>query len=265
MKAAVLQYFLALGLGPAIDACAKGCTRCEANAKAKHFTLPQSCEPLPLTIGKCLAADVLVREGQQILVLVETVPRFAVTCFIDDESIPTLLSALHMLILCLKPPTGLRHVPLRLDAAPAFQHIAQTGALSDIGVQVCIGSPKNVNKNPSGERAVQDLERPSCLLQPQGGRIMSVCLAQATAAMNAVIGSVGLSADEILYQRDQFTGHPLPIDDQLLIARQHSLRQKNNEPSALSKCQIPWPDVWFSVGISFTYMCPARTHIPHEE
>ena len=55
------------------------------------------------------------------------------------------------------------------------------------------------------DRAVQEVEEALLKLEPGGGAVTSTTLAMATAHLNSKIRKRGLSAREMLIQRDQFT------------------------------------------------------------
>ena len=113
--------------------------------------------------------------------------------------------------------------------------------------QVEIGDPKNNNKNPVAERAVQELRIELQKRDPEGNSVSPSSLALATAIINGRIQHYGLFACEALFQRDQFTGQQLPFSDDALISTQHELREANHLPSATSKAPrapfAPVPDI----------------------
>ena len=110
-----------------------------------------------------------------------------------------------------------------------------------------IGDPKNNNKNPVAERAVQELRLELQKRDLDGNSVSPSSLALATAIINGRIRHYGLSAREALFQRDQFTGQQLPFSDDALISTQHELREANHLPSATSKAPrapfAPVPDI----------------------
>ena len=60
-------------------------------------------------------------------------------------------------------------------------------------------------------------------------------LATATSRLNARIRKRGLSAREMLFQRDQFTNDQIPLADMDLISQQHQEKLKNHPHSENSK------------------------------
>ena len=65
-----------------------------------------------------------------------------------------------------------------------------------------------------------------------------ITLAIATARLNARIRGRGLSAREMLFQRDQFTNSQIPISDMDLITEQHQSKLRNHKYSERSKAPL---------------------------
>ena len=84
----------------------------------------------------------------------------------------------------------------------------------------------------------------------------TLILSLATANLNNRIRKGGLSSREVWNQRDQVTGQQLPLNDQELIAEQHSIREQNHLPSAKSKAcgKQPPPERNIHVG-NLVYLC----------
>ena len=70
---------------------------------------------------------------------------------------------------------------------------------------------------------------------PDGGPLSASHLSIAIAILNSRIRNRGLSAKEILFQRDHMTGDQLNISDSDLACEQHKLRLNNHIPSAKSQ------------------------------
>ena len=62
---------------------------------------------------------------------------------------------------------------------------------------------KNVDKNPVAEKAIRELEEELLRHDPLGGSVTSLTLSAATALLNSRLRSRGLTAREMLTQRDQ--------------------------------------------------------------
>ena len=186
-------------------------------------------------MGLSFAADVLRRERQCVLVVRETLTSFTLTRIIDDEQSVTLRDGLVQLLAALVPLNG----PLstvRCDPGPGFIGLSNDPLLRDLRIVIEIGRPKNKNKNPVAERAIQEVEAEIVRIQPDGGPVSAVTLATLTARLNSRIRENGLASRELLYQRDQFTGDPIAPSDVWAGNEQLRRRLSNHTHSAQSKC-----------------------------
>ena len=95
-----------------------------------------------------------------------------------------------------------------------------------------------------------EVERELLKQEPSGGQVSELLLATATARLNAHIRQRGLSAREMLFQRDQFTNDQIPLLDRDLISEQHQAKLKNHEYSEKSKApnREQCPDALLVVG-----------------
>ena len=168
------------------------------------------------------------------MVLRETVSSYTVSSFIASEKLEDLRNAIIMLCSQLR---SLRDggVIVRVDPAPGFSALAKDRVLLSYGITLEVGRPKNPNKNPVAERAIEELGLEILNLSPEGGPVSQTTLSLATANMNSRIRRDGLSALELWTQRDQLTGAQLPIVDRQIILSQNFSRQQNHMPSAKSK------------------------------
>jgi hypothetical protein len=151
---------------------------------------------------------------------------------IPNETADTLRCAIIETTAELKSPQG---AVIRVDGAPAFQSLSQGQTLAHHGLSLEIGRLKNINKNPIAEKAIQELETELRKQHPSGSPISSADLALAIATLNSRVRDRGLSAHEILFQRDTLTGEKLNITDSHLSEQQYQQRRLNHGPSARSK------------------------------
>lgn len=105
------------------------------------------------------------------------------------------------------------------------------------GIVLDFGRVKNPNKNPVAEKAVQELEKEFLRNDPSGSAVSSLTLQLCTDNLNSMIRDRGLSAKEILLQREQYTGKQIELNDALLSQQKKSIREKNHAPSASSKAR----------------------------
>jgi len=124
---------------------------------------------------------------------------------------------------------------VRVDPGPGFIALQNDTTLSSINVQLEIGRAKNEKKNPVVEKAIRELEDEITRQQPNGGPVSETTLSLATARLNSRIRNRGLSAREMLLQRNQCTNEQIPLSDANLIKEQHQHRTSNHYHSMISK------------------------------
>ena len=234
LKKVFSRYFFALDTDKAIQQTCSSCHPCASLKTVPSMLKPQSSSPPPSAIGTSFAADVMRRYRQMVLVVRETVSSYTAATFIDNERRDSLRDAL--LILCSgMTPLGHSESLIRVDAAPGLQSLVSDPTLQRHGIQLIVGNPKNLNKNPVAEKAIRELGLELLNLSPNGGPISGVLLALATANLNSRIRDCGLSSREIWTQRDQITGDQLPLSDSQLADLKFFTRLRNHPASATSK------------------------------
>ena len=219
----------------AVEDVTSGCHQCASLKKKPSFFVEQSTLDSPESIGISFAADIMRRERQYILVVRECVTSFTSACIVEDERSDTLRNALLKLCIELRPLDGPAAV-VPTDPAPAFQALSDDKMLLSNRIRLEIGRIKNINKNPVAEKAIQEVQDEILRLDPTARTITPVQLAIAVASLNSRVRNRGLSAREMLLQRDQFTNLQLPVNDRHLIQDQHSSRNVNHDYSERSKC-----------------------------
>jgi hypothetical protein len=226
------RYFYALNADTEIANVFRLCPQCAAMThfprEMEEFSTNDSVQAL----GAHFACDILQRAGQRIFIIRDTFSSYTVTRLIPDEKSSTLKSTLLDTTAELKSPSG---CIIRVDGASGFQALLCDKELQQNGIHLEMGRLKNRNKNAVAEKAIQELEYELKCEYPQGGRVTSAGLSLVTATLNKRVRNRGLSAKEIIFQRDNLTGEHLNFDDSLLAADQKDIRERNHGPS--SKCQ----------------------------
>ena len=151
---------------------------------------------------------------------------------IQGEDKVSLREAIIEMIADLKVSSG---AVVRVDGATSMQSLVGDLTLQKLCITLEVGRLKNINKNPEAEKAIQELEIEIKTLCPEGGPIQPSTLAVAVATLNSRIRHRGLSAREILFQRDNDTFSQLNISDVALAEKQLLHRKQNHLSSALSK------------------------------
>ena len=249
LKQVVRRYFFALDMDSCIEEVATSCHTCSALSNVKKFSDEQTTSDPPNGVCTQFAADVIRREKQFIFLLRDIVTSYTWSSFIANEQSESLRTALLKLCIPIRPIDGPKSV-VRVDPAPGFRGLQDDALLESHNIILDLGRAKNQNKNPVTERGVQELEQELLKQEPSGGQVSELLLATATARLNARIRQRGLSAREMLFQRDQFTNDQIPLLDRDMISEQHQAKLKNHEYSEKSKApnRERCPDEQLTVG-----------------
>jgi hypothetical protein len=244
-------------MAKAIERVTRSCHHCASLQQVPHTLVEQSTGDPPEIIGGTFAADVIKRDRQLLLLVRETVTSFTGACIISDEKRTSLRNALIQLCIELHPLDGPCAI-IHTDTAPGFVALVNDELLRHHRISIDIGRIKNPNKNPVAEKAVRELEDELLRQEPGGGQVTPLTLATAVARLNSRLRSQGLSARELLTQRDQFTQAQLPISDRAIILEQHSQREVNHAYSEKTKAPQGKPNVSLIVEVGDLVYLHAR-------
>ena len=227
------RQFFALDSEATIDFISKNCAMC-SSLKNISSELPVFSTSQPASRpGVAFAADVLRRNGQKILITRDQFSSYTTATIIPDESRDAYRDGL---IYTMAPLISEDGALVRCDNAPGLRSLVNDSVLKSHSITVELGHSKNTNKNPIAEKCIREFEEELCRLKPDGGRITTVDLAVATRTLNSRLRNrKGLSAKEILYRRDQYSGVQLSFTDQDLANSQYESRLANHPYSAKSK------------------------------
>ena len=228
------RYFWALNMDQAIASTSCSCHTCASLIKVPAALIPQSSSDPPASIGSQFAADVILRERQKIMVVREYISGYTRAGLITSEKQDDLREALIHLTMdlcCLDGPMAV----VRTDPAPGFKALVDDNSLLNHRIRLEIGRTKNINKNPVGEKAVQELQAEILRITETGGPISPATLNEAVSSLNSRLRTDGLSAREIIFQRDQYTNKQIPVDDMNIILAKHKRSIENHPASARSK------------------------------
>ena len=210
------------------------CHICQSLKKVPLELHVQSTTDFPVTPTRSYAADVVKRHGQKLFVLTDTFSTFVTGCIIPDETSSTLKNSMIASISSIRPNPQ-TNVTVRTDNASGFKSLCGDSDLQQLRVSIDLGRTLNKNKNPVVDKSINELITELLKVCPEGGKITPVILSYAINTLNSRIRNRGLSAWEILFQRDQHTFEPLDISDSLLATEQCNIRSKNQITSAYSK------------------------------
>ena len=138
-------------------------------------------------------------------------------------------------------PFRLNPAEIRVDHAPGFRGLENDALLQKHGVTLDFGRVKNKNKTAVADRGIQEFEEELLKVAPGTQHITSAELSSVIASLNQRIRFSGLSAREVLLQREQNTGQQLSFSDKVLSAKQRQNRLRNHLPSARSKAKCGNP------------------------
>lgn len=133
----------------------------------------QSSSDPPETVGSSFTADVMSRERQNFLVLRECVTSYTFTKLLESE-----LTQVH--------PLDSPFAIIKTDPAPGFKAIVKVELLTRHRIAIELGRPKNMNKNPVAERAIQELEVEILRFDPDNKVVSHLSLALITASLNFI-------------------------------------------------------------------------------
>ena len=146
----------------------------------------QSTSEPPSTVGVSFAADVMIRERQLVLILRESVTSYATVQLIDSKKSDCLRNSLMMLCLELRPVDGPCAI-IRTDPSPGFKALEKDPTLKQCRIQLELGRPKNCNKNPVAEKAVQEVENEIRRVYARQSLLTPVQLSTVIARLNSRI------------------------------------------------------------------------------
>ena len=229
LKKVFSRAFYALDIDKAVQEVGQSCHTCVSLQSMPTTFLEQS-TTIPEFIGSDLAADIIKRAGQLILVVRENISAFTVAKFVRNEQAATLKEELLILCANLRSKEG-PCTKVRVDPASGWRSLS-SGVLRKAGIELVLGEEKNKNKNPIVDTGIKEIHSEIIRIDPTGRAITESTLAQAVSNVNDRIREGGLSAREIWTKRDQYTGKQLPINDEKVIARKYESRLKSHKSSA---------------------------------
>ena len=226
------KRFYALDAKMLVDSVLDNCDLCNSLKVMAKFKHTYSNQTKPTKPGTHAAADVLVREGQKIMVLREVLTSHTSTKLLEDQKHEELKNALVCLSLQYKVEDD---IVIRLDNAPGFLPLKDDPLLEEYKIRLDFGEPKNQNHNPVAEKAIQELEKVLVKLLPNGGIVSEIVLAKATETLNKLIRHSGFNSQELLTNRDQSTGAKVDLPDAKLSDLQWKMRLDSHESSSKYK------------------------------
>ena len=253
------RYFFAPRMDQALINLYESCHICLSFKKFPKELEHYSPKLFPDHPGTIMNADIVKRADQLILVNIDLFSSYVTTCFAESEKAEDLSVAL---IQAVTPIRSSHPVLIRVDKAPGLKKLASSShsLLGDVGINLEVADDGNKNSNCSVDKVICELEIELRKLSPDGHKINTAQLAQATMCLNKKVRNRNLTAAEIHFSRDSYDHTNLTLDDKKLQARQKDLRIQNHPYSVTSKApkgktpDIPTPEkgdiVYSKSGIS---------------
>ena len=185
----------------------------------------------PSFIDSNYNADILKRAGQCILVIRENISSFTFAQLVPDEKAITLKNTMLKMLADLLYKCGPEMI-VRADPGSSWRSLLNDKELIEKGIKLQLGHEKFQNKNCVVDKAITELHAEINKIHQSNHKINELILAESLSNLNSRIRSTGLSAKEIWFQRDQFTGQQLPLDDRNIIQNKYKERIKSHHPSA---------------------------------
>ena len=202
--------FFALNVDAAISAVFSSCTHCQSLLTLpKELHLQSTCAPAACP-SIDFACEIMRRYKQFVFVLWDTFSSFTSAILIPNERSVSLRTALLSTVSAQRasPQTP---VLVRVDNAPGFQSLRHDDPLRKYHISLDYGRAKNVNRTPVAEKAIHELGSEILRFDPNLVVLTDETLALITSQLNSRIRSCGLSAWEIVHQRDLCSGLQLPF------------------------------------------------------
>ena len=246
LKLMFSREFFTLDLDELAKRINESCFTCASLKKVPtEFHKQTTSEPSSI-IGHKYSADIVKRYSQCILLIREDITSFTDGTLVADEKADTLRDGILQVMSRLRTPQGPDAV-IRTDPASGLRSLLNDSTLKKYNLQLELGDPKNINKNPVIESAIEEFHGIVKREQPHGGKLNSTKLAQVISKMNSTVRHNKLSAAEAWTKRNMSTGVQIEVEDKELIRMKYTQRCEGHKASATYKARgkklSPYPAV----------------------
>ena len=221
LKSLFDKYFFGLGINIILDKLYDECSLCNSMKrlpKQEIFTTTTNAS-MP---GTHFVADVMRRSKQKILVIRDQFSSFTLAQFIETENHQDLQNAIIKMI---TPIRANDSVIIRTDQATGFQKMKNIKSLEDLKITLELSDDYSKNGTAVVDKGIQELEREITILHPKESPIDEITLSKALLNLNDRLRRNGnLSAENILFSRDEKLKENLTINDKILAADQLQAR-----------------------------------------
>ena len=158
-----------------IHQCAESCSLCNSLKTLPKELFKQSTTEVPNAIGKVFSADIIRREKQKIIVVMDIFSSLKLSLLIPNEQHETPQQALIQLVSSKKHIDG---CIIKVDNAPGFVGLQNEKVLYSLDIELDFGRVKN--KNPTIDKVIHVVEHEIECLAQSGGSIDAGLLTTAT-------------------------------------------------------------------------------------
>ena len=232
----VQRYFYTPGWRNIVQEITDQCHQCSTVKQLPKILLDDTTD-IPQGIGTHMAADVIERNGQKILVVRDKLSQFTRASLIPDQTADTLRQFLLSMVLDILPDSGTN---IRVDGATAFQTLERESAtngtlLKQLNIIIEVGRLVNKNKNPVGENAVKEVLKEILRHTECKGQVSHTDLDVIMKNINSRIRSNGLSAKEMMFKRDLVTNKDISVTQEDISKQLQDNRKELSIRSQKSK------------------------------
>lgn len=228
------RNYFSLNVNDCINHVLQSCSQCQALKTVPRELYQQASTPQTTNLATNFAADIIRRYKQKIFIMRDTLSSFTITSIVKDEQQVSMRSAI------VEAVSGIRANPqtvvtVRADNAPGLASLKGDIWLQKLNIHLDYGRIHNKNKNPVIEKAIQELGGEMLRYSSHGGPFTASELAYITNILNSRLRHHGLSAWEVMYQRNQFNGEQIDISFLQIAECQSDMRATNQQHSAKFK------------------------------
>ena len=254
------RYFYCPGATALIAECVDNCLTCLSLKSLPPAILSETSTQSEV-FGTRFSMDVMKRNGQTILFMVELLTQFCWICILENERAETIKDAVLRILI---PYIHHQGATIRCDGAPSFQSLnnqtqSSSDVLAEFNVVFELGQSLHVNKNPyaecvikEGHAAINRIDNPFILGSEE--------MAKIARQINFKIRESGFSSWELLCRRSLLNGEVIVKSDSELADNKLAKKLNSHNPPACPKSSIEIGDLVMING-SKTKLKPRDTHI----
>ena len=228
LKAQFEKMFYSVGLLAALEQLYNDCFFCSTQKKipiiAKHQTITETEVP-----GTNFHADVIRRQSQYIFTIRDNFSSYTAARIIKNENHQELKKAIIDTIMAMKLAGN---CSIRVDNGTGFSPLSdkKDPDLNKLNIEVIKTDVFNKNSNAVIDKACIELEQELKRIEPDGRPVSNTTLQLAVENVNTKLRRKGqISAFEIHFNRDMFTGKNLNLDYSKIKKEQLEVRNKQND------------------------------------